>query len=98
MTHQSFYNQSWKKSRAAAGYGPQQKRNVTPHSLRHLHAAIMLHAGMSMYELSARLGHNSIQMTVDLYSSLVPDAHFRGAEHAAKALGDGAVSELDQIA
>jgi hypothetical protein len=49
---------------------------------------------MSMYELSARLGHNSIQMTVDLYSHLVPEAHFRGAEHAARALGE--VPELNE--
>jgi integrase len=54
----------------------------------------MLHAGMSMYELSARLGHNSIQMTIDLYSHLMPDAHFRGAEHAAKALGEDAMEAL----
>jgi hypothetical protein len=50
---------------------------------------------MSMYELSARLGHNSIQMTIDLYSHLMPDAHFRGAEHAAKALGEDAMVALE---
>jgi hypothetical protein len=27
-------------------------------------------------------------MTVDLYAHLLPEAHFRGAEHAAKALGE----------
>uniref|UniRef100_UPI003F4999FF tyrosine-type recombinase/integrase n=1 Tax=Arthrobacter silvisoli TaxID=2291022 RepID=UPI003F4999FF len=92
MTHQSFYHRAWKKPRQDAGLGPGSERNVTVHSIRHLHAAIMLAAGMSMYELSVRLGHNSIQMTVDLYSHLLPDAHFRGAEHAAKAL-----SELDEF-
>lgn len=88
ITHQAFYNRAWRKPRAAAGYGPGEGKHVTVHSLRHLHAAIMLQAGMSMYELSARLGHNSIQMTVDLYAHLLPEAHFRGAEHAAKALGE----------
>lgn len=88
MTHQAFYNRAWSKPRAAAGFGPGSDTHVTVHSIRHLHAAIMLAAGMSMYELSARLGHNSIQMTVDLYAHLLPDAHFRGAEHAAKALGE----------
>lgn len=86
MTHQAFYNRAWSKPRAAAGLGPGSEKNVTVHSIRHLHAAIMLQAGMSMYELSARLGHNSIQMTVDLYSHLLPDAHFRGAEVATRAL------------
>jgi len=88
ITHQSFYNRAWSKPRKAAGLGPGSGRNVTVHSIRHLHASIMLQAGMPMYELSARLGHNSIQMTVDLYAHLLPDAHFRGAEHAAKALGE----------
>lgn len=95
FTAQAFYNRGWSKPRKAAGLGPGSSRNVTVHSLRHLHAAIMLHAGMSMYELSARLGHNSIQMTVDLYSHLVPEAHFRGAEHASKALGD--VPEIEEL-
>lgn len=91
---QSFYNRAWKDPRKEAGLGPGSQRHVTVHSIRHLHAALMLHAGMSMYELSARLGHNSIQMTIDLYSHLMPDAHFRGAEHAAKALGEDAVEAL----
>jgi len=86
MTHQAFYNRGWSKPRKDAGFGPGSAKNVTVHSLRHLHAATMLQAGMSMYELSARLGHNSIQMTVDLYAHLLPDAHFRGAEYATKAL------------
>lgn len=88
MTHQAFFNRAWMKPRKAAGLGPGSDKHVTVHSLRHLHAAIMLQAGLSMYELSARLGHNSIQMTVDLYAHLLPEAHFRGAEHAAKALGE----------
>ena len=88
MTHQSFYNRAWKEPRAAAGFGPGSQTHVTVHSLRHLHAAIMLASGLSMYELSTRLGHNGIQVTVDRYAHLLPDAHWRGAEHAAKALGE----------
>lgn len=95
MDAQAFYNRGWSKPREAAGLGPGSQRHVTVHSIRHLHAALMLHAGMSMYELSARLGHNSIQMTIDLYSHLMPDAHFRGAEHAAKALGEQAAVALE---
>jgi integrase len=95
FTAQAFYNRAWAKPRKAAGFGPGAEKHITVHSIRHLHSALMLHAGMSMFELSARLGHNSIQMTVDLYSHLVPDAHFRGAEHAARALGE--VPELDEI-
>jgi integrase len=46
----------------------------------------MLGAGMSPFELSRRLGHESIQTTVDRYSHLVPDAQFRAAEMAERAL------------
>jgi len=88
FTAQAFYNKAWQPARKAAGLGVGDDKHVVVHSLRHLHAAIMLHAGMSLYELSTRMGHNSIQITADLYASLVPDAHFRGAEHAAKALGE----------
>ncbi|WP_138443554.1 tyrosine-type recombinase/integrase [Sinomonas susongensis] len=82
MTPQAFYNRAWQASRRAVGL----EDKVTVHSIRHLHAAIMLGAGMDMYELSRRMGHESVQMTVELYSHLLPDAHFRGAEVAQKAL------------
>lgn len=61
-------------------------KHVTIHQLRHLHAALMLKGGMPIYDLSRRMGHTSIQMTIDLYSHLLPDAHFNGAQVAAKAL------------
>jgi integrase len=92
FTAQAFYNRAWSKPREAAGLGPNSGRHVTVHSLRHLHAAIMLHAGMDMYQLSARMGHNNISVTVDLYAHLLPDAHFKGAEVAQRALGGGALS------
>jgi integrase len=82
MTAQAIFNRCWKPARAAAGLD----KRVTIHSLRHLHAAMMLGAGMSMYDLSRRLGHNSITISVDLYSHLLPDAQFNGAQVAAKAL------------
>ena len=88
MTHQAFYNRAWSKPRAAAGLGPGAGTHVTVHSIRHLHASIMLNAGMSMYELSSRLGHESIDVTIRVYSHFLPDTHFRAAEHAAKALGE----------
>jgi hypothetical protein len=57
---------------------------------------------MSIYELSARLGHGNIAITVDTYSSLLPDAHFKGAAIAAKALAapisDEGLDALDESA
>lgn len=56
------------------------------HDMRHTHASLMLAGGMSIYELSRRLGHESIQTTIDRYSHLVPDAHFRAIDIAERAL------------
>jgi integrase len=97
FTAQAFFNHSWKEARDGAGFGKGSPKHITVHSIRHLHAAIMLHAGMSLYELSTRMGHTSIQITADLYAHLVPDAHFRGAQHAAKALGETELDELEAI-
>lgn len=87
FTHQAFYNRAWKKARKDAGLGIGDAKHVKVHSIRHLHAAAMLAHGLDMYKLSTRLGHASIQMTVDLYASLMPDAHFQSAEVAARLLG-----------
>jgi integrase len=86
FTAQAFFNRAWKPARDKAGFGKGSHKHITVHSLRHLHAAIMLHSGMDMYQLSARLGHQNIAITVDVYSHLLPDAHWIGANHAAKAL------------
>lgn len=103
FTAQAFYNHSWEQARREAGLGIGADKHVTVHSIRHLHAAIMLHNGMSLYELSVRMGHNSIQITADLYAHLLPEAHFNGAAVAHKALALPAISDegldaLDEIA
>jgi integrase len=46
----------------------------------------MVGAGMEIFALSRRLGHESITVTMDRYSHLLPDAQFTGAQVAAKAL------------
>lgn len=42
------------------------------HAMRHSHAAHMLGLGMPIHELSWRLGHSSVQVTIDRYGHLVP--------------------------
>jgi integrase len=91
---QAFFNHAWQPARKAAGLEHGEK-HVTVHSLRHLHASILVHQGLPLYEVSARLGHTSIQITADLYAGFMPDAHFVAAEHAARALGE--VPALDEI-
>lgn len=48
-------------------------RTLRIHDLRHGHASYCLKAGWSLFEVSRRLGHESIQTTADLYGHLLPD-------------------------
>lgn len=79
----SLAHKVWGPACTKAGYTRQTKPTI--HSLRHAHASLMLGAGMDLFNLSRRLGHNSISITSDIYSDLLPDAHFKGAEIAARA-------------
>lgn len=53
------------------------------HDLRHTHASWLLGAGVPIHVVQARLGHESIQTTVDTYSHLMPDAQQMAASAAA---------------
>lgn len=52
------------------------------HDLRHSHASAMLAAGITLFDLSRRLGHSSIKVTADIYGHLAPEAQVQ-AERAA---------------
>lgn len=85
IRHATFH-EFWTKALDSLGYEAGAGKRPRIHDMRHTHASLMLAAGMSIYELSRRLGHESITTTIDRYSDLIPDAHFRGAEIAARAL------------
>ncbi len=42
------------------------------HDLRHTHASLLLAAGIPIHVVQARMGHTSIQTTVDVYGHLMP--------------------------
>lgn len=86
IRHSTFY-EFWDAALTSLGY-PSPKDGERPriHDMRHTHASLMLGSGMSPFELSRRLGHESISTTIDRYSHLVPDAQFRAAEMAERAL------------
>lgn len=46
--------------------------HIRVHDLRHSNAALLIHLGISPYELSRRLGHESIKTTMDTYGHLWP--------------------------
>lgn len=89
IRHSTFF-EFWKKSLDDLGYPADERPRI--HDLRHTHASIMLAGGpttpgLAITELSRRLGHESIQTTVDRYSHLMPDAQFRAADIAEKVFG-----------
>ena len=47
---------------------------IRMHDFRHSHASYLISKGVNMYTVSRRLGHASIQMTIDRYTHLMPDA------------------------
>ncbi|MCW1249967.1 site-specific integrase [Acaricomes phytoseiuli] len=81
----NLYADYWTPAAAAAVKAGLRKR-PSVHDLRHTHASWMIDAGMDLYELSRRLGHESIKTTESVYLHLMPAAHRRGAEIAARAI------------
>lgn len=88
LSAQAFYHRAWKQARDGAGFTKGSNKHVTVHSIRHLHASAMLHNGFNMYELSARLGHSDINITLGIYAHALPGAQFAASQVAAKMLGE----------
>lgn len=84
MRSGSTHNRAWGPALEAAGIPKSERPRI--HDVRHSHASWMIAAGMEIFALSRRLGHESITTTMDRYSHLLPDAHFVGANIAQKAL------------
>ena len=76
VRHRTFWSAQWLPA----------VEHLTPrpriHDLRHSHASWLLAQGVPIHIVQARLGHESIQTTVDTYGHLLPDAQ-RLAAHAA---------------
>ncbi|MEG9515135.1 tyrosine-type recombinase/integrase [Saccharopolyspora indica] len=53
------------------------------HDLRHLAATLMLGGGADMKVVQALLGHSSLLVTGDIYTSVLPDVETAAAEAAA---------------
>ena len=62
------------------------------HDLRHTHASLMLKAGVHPKIVQERLGHASIEITLDIYSHLVP-----GLQEAAAQRFDDMVNHKAKI-
>jgi integrase len=66
----NFYARVFKPLLAAAGL-----RKIRFHDLRHTFASLLIQAGAPLACVRDQMGRRSIQVTVDIYGHLVPDAH-----------------------
>lgn len=85
----TWYEDRWKRAVALA---VARGLPVAPrfHDLRHTHAAWLISAGVPLSVIQQRLGHESIQITNDVYGGLLPQAH-----QAADAAIDAALAGRD---
>ena len=67
-------------------------KGVRLHDLRHTHASLMLKAGVNPKVVSERLGHASVNITLDTYSHVMPGLQEEAAERFSRLLShpDGA--------
>lgn len=58
--------------------------NIGSHGYRHTHASMLFESGASMKETQDRLGHSSIEMTMDVYTHLTKKTKEQTADKLAK--------------
>ena len=59
------------------------------HGLRHTHATLVLEAGVDAKTVSERLGHDSVQTTLDLYGHVTPQMRGSAAARFGSLLNTG---------
>lgn len=70
----SYLNDSWDRMRRQAARQGLAPRGVRVHDLRHSHCTNLLAAGHSPVEVSERMGHASVQFTLDRYAHVINKA------------------------
>ncbi|MDM7856653.1 tyrosine-type recombinase/integrase [Cellulomonas alba] len=65
---------------------PRLTKRPRVHDLRHTHASWMIAAGVDLFVLQRRLGHESITTTTETYAHLLPDQQRAAADAASRAL------------
>lgn len=73
-------------------------RRPTIHDLRHTHASWLIARGIPLPYIQARLGHESITTTVNVYGHLVPDAHDQMASAIAYTLSNVTLPAIERNA
>jgi len=61
-------------------------KRITVHGLRHTSATLLLKAGVQPHVVQKRLGHAKVEMTLNVYSHVLPSMQSEAAERLAKLL------------
>ena len=64
-------------------------RKIRPHDLRHTHASLLLLDGAPILVVSKRLGHSSVQTTLNCYGHLLSTSDLEAADRFTDILGNG---------
>lgn len=91
--HPGYLTHRWATLLAAAGLPP-----VRLHDLRHGAATLAHLAGTDLKTISGQLGHSSIVLTADTYTSVLPAAQYKAAEATARLVLNAAHTDRNQIA
>lgn len=57
--------------------------HISPHSLRHTAASILIASGMDMVNISKILGHTNVTTTIDIYCHQIKEAQIQSVENLA---------------
>lgn len=69
-------------------------REITTHALRHTHGSILLYLGVSIPVVSLRLGHKTIQTTIETYIHVIHELQQRDDDKMKSAL-DGIMTSVN---
>ncbi|MDQ0375940.1 tyrosine-type recombinase/integrase [Cellulomonas humilata] len=97
LSSSRFWTQTWTPALDAAmnplhpdgspdPNAPRLTKRPRVHDLRHTHASWMIAAGVDLFILQRRLGHESITTTTETYAHLLPDQQASAAAAAGRAL------------
>lgn len=73
----NFWSDAWEPLMVAAGLVEDDGSMPGPHDLRHYYASIAIGAGVTLEDLTAQLGHESIDVTLKHYHHLLGDKRKR---------------------
>jgi integrase len=60
---------------------------ISPHAFRHTHASLLLQSGVPVKEVSERLGHKDVKITLEIYTHVMPEEAEKTADKFADFVG-----------